>query len=85
VLQGDAMEKVQLENVHVQLNPQVIIQAGDHQGVTSLEHAGLTIQLPEGLHSEQGFFFIVMHFANSVRKLFQGFFFLGLKVPVDFT
>ena len=44
---------VKVENVQVQLNPQVIIRAGDHEGMTGLDQ-GLTIQLPEGLHSEQG-------------------------------
>ncbi|KAL8618169.1 hypothetical protein ACOMHN_059176 [Nucella lapillus] len=48
--QGDGGVKV--ENVQVQLNPQVIIRAGEHEGVTGLDQ-GLTIQLPDGLHSEQ--------------------------------
>lgn len=47
-------ESVKVENVQVQLNPQVIIRAGDHEGMTGLDQ-GLTIQLPEGLHSEQGY------------------------------
>ncbi|XP_076469239.1 cyclin-D-binding Myb-like transcription factor 1 [Babylonia areolata] len=45
-------EGVKVENVQVQLNPQVIIRAGEHEGVTGLD-TGLAIQLPEGLRSEQ--------------------------------
>ncbi|KAK7102613.1 cyclin-D-binding Myb-like transcription factor 1 [Littorina saxatilis] len=47
--QGDG---VKVENVQVQLNPQVIIQAGDQDGVTGLDQ-GLTIQLSDGLHPDQ--------------------------------
>nr|KAG5701668.1 hypothetical protein BaRGS_027826 [Batillaria attramentaria] len=47
--QGD----VKVENVQVQLNPQLIIRAGEQETVTGLDHA-LTIQLPDGLtHTEQ--------------------------------